>query len=70
LEPFFGRIARAYLIGEAAGAFAGQLGDAVDHVQCGTLDRAIAEAAADAGHSESKEPVVLLSPACASYDQL
>ncbi len=69
LEPFFPRIARAYLIGEAAGAFARQLGPAVDHVQCGTLDQAIAAAASDAGRSEAAEPVVLLSPACASYDQ-
>jgi UDP-N-acetylmuramoylalanine--D-glutamate ligase len=69
LEPFFGRIARAYLIGEAANAFAGQLGNAVEHVQCGTLDRAVQAAAADAGRSAASEPVVLLSPACASYDQ-
>ena len=69
LEPFFGRIARAYLIGEAAGAFAIQLGSSVDHVQCGTLDRAVAAAAADAANSTAIEPVVLLSPACASYDQ-
>jgi UDP-N-acetylmuramoylalanine--D-glutamate ligase len=38
-------------------------------VQCGTLDRAVAAAAADASRSAAKEPVVLLSPACASYDQ-
>jgi len=69
LEPYFPKIARAYLIGEAADEFAMQLGDAVDHVKCGTLDRAIAQAAADAGRSSAKEPVVLLSPACASYDQ-
>jgi UDP-N-acetylmuramoylalanine--D-glutamate ligase len=69
LEPFYPKIARAYLIGEAADAFARQLGDAVDHVQCGTLDRAVAEAAADASRSDAPEPVVLLSPACASYDQ-
>jgi UDP-N-acetylmuramoylalanine--D-glutamate ligase len=69
LEPFYSKIARAYLIGEAADAFARQLGDAVDHVQCGTLDRAVAEAAADASRSDASEPVVLLSPACASYDQ-
>jgi UDP-N-acetylmuramoylalanine--D-glutamate ligase len=69
LEPFFPRIARAYLIGEAAEAFARQLGDRVDHLHCATLDRAVAEAAADAAHSTAKEPVVLLSPACASYDQ-
>ena len=69
LEPFFARIARAYLIGEAADAFARQLGGSVDHVQCGTLDRAVAAAAADAADSTANEPVVLLSPACASYDQ-
>jgi UDP-N-acetylmuramoylalanine--D-glutamate ligase len=69
LEPFYSKIVRAYLIGEAADAFARQLGDAVDHVQCGTLDRAVAEAAADASRSNAAEPVVLLSPACASYDQ-
>jgi UDP-N-acetylmuramoylalanine--D-glutamate ligase len=69
LEPYFPRIARAYLIGEASDAFAAQLGSAVDHVACGTLDRAVAAAAADAGRSGAKEPVVLLSPACASYDQ-
>jgi UDP-N-acetylmuramoylalanine--D-glutamate ligase len=69
LEPYFPRIARAYLIGEASDAFAAQLGPAVDHVACGTLDRAVAAAAADAGRSGAKEPVVLLSPACASYDQ-
>jgi UDP-N-acetylmuramoylalanine--D-glutamate ligase len=69
LEPFFAKIARAYLIGEAADAFAKQLGANVDHVQCGTLDKAIAQAAADARNSRAKEPVILLSPACASYDQ-
>ena len=69
LEPFFPKIARAYLIGEAAEAFARQLGDTVPHVHCGTLDRAVEAAAADAGRSSAKEPVVLLSPACASWDQ-
>ena len=69
LEALFPRIARAYLIGEAADAFARQLGNAVAHVHCGTLHQAVAGAAADASRSTAKEPVVLLSPACASYDQ-
>jgi UDP-N-acetylmuramoylalanine--D-glutamate ligase len=69
LEPFFPRIARTYLIGEAAEEFARQLGGAVDYVHCQTLDRAVAAAAEDADRSTAKEPVVLLSPACASYDQ-
>jgi UDP-N-acetylmuramoylalanine--D-glutamate ligase len=69
LEPFFPRITRAYLIGEAADAFARQLGGAVAHVHCGTLESAVAAAASDASRSHAAEPVVLLSPACASYDQ-
>ncbi len=69
LEPFYPRIVRAYLIGEAADAFASQLGDQVDHVHCGTLAHALEAAASDASRSAAKEPVVLLSPACASYDQ-
>ena len=35
----------------------------------GTLERAVAAAARDAAASGLKEPVVLLSPACASFDQ-
>ncbi|HEU4475211.1 MAG TPA: UDP-N-acetylmuramoyl-L-alanine--D-glutamate ligase [Methyloceanibacter sp.] len=69
LEPFYGRIARAYLIGEAAEGFARQLGGNVDHLHCETLDRAVEAAAADAARSAASEPIVLLSPACASYDQ-
>lgn len=69
LEPFYPRISRAYLIGDAADAFACQLGDAVPHVVCSTLDHAVAQAAADAARSHANEPVVLLSPACASFDQ-
>jgi UDP-N-acetylmuramoylalanine--D-glutamate ligase len=64
LRPLFGRIARAYLIGEAAPAFAATLGD-TPHVIAGTLAAAVAQAAAEAAPGE----VVLLSPACASFDQ-
>lgn len=69
LEAFYPKIVRAYLIGEAAEDFARQLGEAVPHVICETLEAAVAQAAADAGQTQSGEPVVLLSPACASYDQ-
>jgi UDP-N-acetylmuramoylalanine--D-glutamate ligase len=41
----------------------------VDQVGGGTLARAVEQAAAAAGQSAAREPVVLLSPACASYDQ-
>ncbi|WP_333833653.1 UDP-N-acetylmuramoyl-L-alanine--D-glutamate ligase [Rubrimonas sp.] len=64
LRPHFGRVAKAYLIGEAASAFAATLGDA-PHALCGDLDAAVRMAAAEALPGEA----VLLSPACASFDQ-
>ncbi len=69
LKPFFGRIAKAYLIGEAAPAFAATLGDDVTYEISGTLEAAVAHAARDARRDDGKEAVVLLSPACASFDQ-
>ena len=68
LSPFFPRIRRAYLIGEAAKAFAHTLEGKVLYAVSGTLDAAVAEAARDAS-SWPSPAVVLLSPACASYDQ-
>ena len=68
LRPLFGHVAKAYLIGKSADDFAAQLGD-VPHQTCGTLDAAVQAAASDAAQSGADEPVVLLAPACASYDQ-
>ncbi len=69
LSGYFPRIRKAYLIGEAAGEFAGTLQRKVPFVVAGTLERAVELAARDAAASDATEPVVLLSPACASYDQ-
>ncbi|MGJ5066274.1 UDP-N-acetylmuramoyl-L-alanine--D-glutamate ligase [Bradyrhizobium oligotrophicum] len=69
LAGFFPRIRKAFLIGEAASEFAGTLGDKVPHEMSGTLEVAVAQAAADAEASGLKDAVVLLSPACASFDQ-
>jgi UDP-N-acetylmuramoylalanine--D-glutamate ligase len=69
LAKFFPRIRKAYLIGEAADEFARTLDGKVAYDMAGTLDRAVAAAARDAESSGLKEPVVLLSPACASFDQ-
>lgn len=69
LEPYFSRIRKAYLIGEAAEAFAETLNGKVETVMSGTLDAAVAAAALDAAAADKPEPVVLLSPACASFDQ-
>lgn len=67
LRPLMHRVRRCYLIGAAAQEFARQLDGAVECIQCGDLAVATARAANDAG--AARAGVVLLSPACASYDQ-
>jgi UDP-N-acetylmuramoylalanine--D-glutamate ligase len=69
LKPYFPKVEKAYLIGAAADDFARTLEGEVPYVRAGTLDKAVELAAADASASAASEPVVLLSPACASYDQ-
>ncbi|RVC58044.1 UDP-N-acetylmuramoyl-L-alanine--D-glutamate ligase, partial [Mesorhizobium sp. M4B.F.Ca.ET.088.02.2.1] len=69
LRGFFPRIAKAYLIGEAAPAFSATLGEAVPYEISGTLAAAVEHAAHDAALDDGGEAVVLLSPACASFDQ-
>jgi UDP-N-acetylmuramoylalanine--D-glutamate ligase len=69
LADFFPRMRKAYLIGEAAAGFASELDGRVPNVVAGTLERAVELAARDAEAADVKEPVVLLSPACASFDQ-
>ncbi|RME64472.1 MAG: UDP-N-acetylmuramoyl-L-alanine--D-glutamate ligase, partial [Alphaproteobacteria bacterium] len=60
------RIAKAYLIGEAAPLLARLLAPDVAIEHCETIDRAVARAAADCGTTGG---IVLLAPACASFDQ-
>ena len=68
LAPFFPRIAQAFLIGRDAAVLAATLAAAgVPHRIAGTLDDAVPAAFA-AARAEGA-PVVLLSPACASFDQ-
>lgn len=69
LAPFFPKVAKAYLIGEAAPAFAATLGEAVPFEISGTLEQAVAHAAADAAKDTTGPSAVMLSPACASFDQ-
>jgi UDP-N-acetylmuramoylalanine--D-glutamate ligase len=69
LAEYFPKVRKAYLIGEAAADFAKTLDGKVAYEMSGTLDKAVAAAARDAAASGLKEPVVLLSPACASFDQ-
>ncbi len=69
LSGFFPRIRKAYLIGAAADEFAATLAGKADYVIAATLDRAVTAAARDAEACGLDHPVVLLSPACASFDQ-
>jgi UDP-N-acetylmuramoylalanine--D-glutamate ligase len=69
LAEFFPRIRGAYLIGEAASDFARTLDGKVPYEISVSLDVAVANAARDAAEAGLAEPVVLLSPACASFDQ-
>ena len=69
LEPLFPRVARAYLIGEAEDAFAQTLKGRAPVRKCGTLEAAVEAAYQDAAASGEPDAVVLLSPACASFDQ-
>jgi UDP-N-acetylmuramoylalanine--D-glutamate ligase len=69
LVEFFPRVRKAYLIGEAAADFAKTLDGKVPYESNGILSAAVDAAARDAEASGLKESVVLLSPACASFDQ-
>ncbi|CAO4177373.1 UDP-N-acetylmuramoyl-L-alanine--D-glutamate ligase [Methylorubrum populi] len=69
LAPLFDRVAHAYLIGASSDAFAETLEGRLPYTRCETLEAATAAAAEAAGASGTEAPVVLLSPACASYDQ-
>ncbi|PZN99607.1 MAG: UDP-N-acetylmuramoyl-L-alanine--D-glutamate ligase [Hyphomicrobiales bacterium] len=72
LARYFPNIARAYLIGAASDLFATTFDDdgRVTYERCGTLDVAVASATRDAlAKAGQSEIAVLLSPACASFDQ-
>ena len=69
LAEYFPRVRKAYLIGEAANDFSRTLEGKVPYEISVTLDVAVANAARDAAEAGLPAPVVLLSPACASFDQ-
>ncbi|HHI70288.1 MAG TPA: UDP-N-acetylmuramoyl-L-alanine--D-glutamate ligase, partial [Rhodobacteraceae bacterium] len=64
LAAHLGNVRKAYLIGEAAQEFAGQLGDTPYQI-CETMQKAVTAAAMDAETGDT----VLLAPAAASFDQ-
>lgn len=68
LRPYFPRVAGAFLIGEAAEDFARTLDGEVPHEASGDMETAVNAAAGRAGEGGGAA-VVLLAPACASFDQ-
>ena len=69
LLPHLAAVRGAWLIGEAAGEIAATLPAELAVMHAETLARAVPAAYAAARLSEAAEPVVLLAPACASFDQ-
>jgi UDP-N-acetylmuramoylalanine--D-glutamate ligase len=69
LESYFPRIRRAFLIGKAANGFAATLEGKVPHETSGDLAAALRAAHGLARREGRSGAVVLLSPACASFDQ-
>jgi UDP-N-acetylmuramoylalanine--D-glutamate ligase len=69
LLAFAPAIRKAYLIGEAAQEFAAALDGKIDFAICNTLEHAVSSAYTDASRASASSPVVLLAPACASFDQ-
>jgi UDP-N-acetylmuramoylalanine--D-glutamate ligase len=68
LTDLFPRVTKAYLVGEAAPVFAQVLKGKAEARECGTIEAAVQAAHADAA-ATGHEAIVLLSPACASFDQ-
>ena len=69
LAPWFDRVRHAFLIGEATELFAQQLEGKLPYSRCGDLKSALDAAHARAQRGGGSPAVVLLSPACASWDQ-
>jgi UDP-N-acetylmuramoylalanine--D-glutamate ligase len=69
LDEYFPKIAKTFLIGEAAQEFAKTLENRVPYKISGTLIQAVKDASAEAAEDGAEEIAILLSPACASFDQ-
>src|SRR5579862_3030264 len=68
LGDLFGGVVKAYLVGEAEAEFAATLDRRVPYARCGSVEAAVRAAYADA-RTSGQDAIVLLSPACASFDQ-
>ena len=67
--PCLNPIRQAFLVGESQKGFASTLDGRLPYHNSGTIDEAVSQAFKAAESSDASDPVVLLSPACASFDQ-
>lgn len=69
LKDLFPRVRHAFLVGESANNFAAALEGHVPTTVSETISQAVVQATTAAAQSGIENPVVLLSPAAASFDQ-
>ncbi|MFM7620740.1 MAG: UDP-N-acetylmuramoyl-L-alanine--D-glutamate ligase, partial [Alphaproteobacteria bacterium] len=70
LKPYFSKVIKAYLIGEASDDFAKILSqNSVNFEKCNDLKTAFSKSLSDAKNYSINQKNILLSPACASLDQ-
>lgn len=70
LTPYFNKVIKAYLIGEASDQFAEFLQkNNVNFEKCNDLKNAFSKSLSDAKNNSLSQKNILLSPACASFDQ-
>jgi UDP-N-acetylmuramoylalanine--D-glutamate ligase len=69
LIPYFSSIQHAFLYGEAIQSFLPTLRDRLPYTLCETLEEAVEKSSALAFKDHMRNAVILLSPACASFDQ-
>ena len=70
LAPYFKKIHKAYLIGQASDDFAKTLAEnSITFEKCGDLETAFKQAVFDSKNIGLSQKNILLSPACASFDQ-
>ncbi|MDP3532897.1 MAG: UDP-N-acetylmuramoyl-L-alanine--D-glutamate ligase [Alphaproteobacteria bacterium] len=67
--PYFSKIKHAFLIGKAAPEFAEELKGRVPYTHCEILEKAVLAAYEQAKRDQLPNATILLSPACASWDQ-
>ncbi len=68
-EPYYSNVEHVYLVGESAIAFSNELNKKISCTISGNIDSAVKQAVSDVAKVSIENPIILLSPGCASFDQ-